>query len=305
MSSSLDNYLAELSDPSKPLAISKLANLSELTPEEIDSFDRSWPDIDVERRRQITGRLVELVEDNVELEFDAIFLSCLADSDVVVRARAVEGLGLTEERSAIEPLVDLLLKDEDYNVRAAAAGALGKFAMQAELGKLPQSDANKVEEALLAAFNSSAEHYTVRCRVLEAISPLERPFIDDMIRQAYRSDTFEFQVSAIYSMGRNCNPGWLPILLKELRSPNAQLRFEAARACGELEEEEAVSHLLELTHDNDAEVQMSAIEALGRIGGDEAREVLQEFLESPSESIREAAQDALDEIGFWDDPASL
>lgn len=305
MSSSLENYLAELHDLSKPLVTSKLANLSDLSPEEVDSFDGAWPGIDVERRRQIAGRLMELVEDNLELDFDAIFRSCLADSDSVVRSRAAEGLGLSEERSVIDPLVSLLLEDEDYTVRAAAADALGIFAMQAELGKLPQSDASKVEEALLTAFNSSVEHPIVRCRVLEAISPLEKPHVEDMIRQAYRSDTVEFQVSAIYSMGRNCNPGWLPILLTELRSSDAQLRFQAARACGELEEEEAVPHLLELTRDSDAEVQMSAIEALGRIGGDEAREVLQEFLDSPSESIREAAQDALDEIGFWEDPATL
>ena len=91
--SSLENYLAELSDLSQPLATSKLANLSELAPEEVDSFDSAWPGIDVERRRQITGRLVELVEDNLELDFDAVFRSCLADSDSVVRARAAEGLG--------------------------------------------------------------------------------------------------------------------------------------------------------------------------------------------------------------------
>ncbi len=305
MSTHLEHYLEELRDLSKPLITSKLANLSDLSPEEAEVFNREWPYIDIERRRQIAGRLAELLEDNIELDFDDVFRSCLADTDSVVRVQAAEGLWGSEERTLIDPLVDLLLWDEEHAVRAAAANALGGFAMLTELGKLPESDANKVEEALLAAFSSSEEHLVVRCRVLEAISPLGKPQIEEMIRQAYRSDKLELQVSALYAMGRNCHPGWLPVLLKELRSSSAQLRFEAVRACAELEAEEAVPHLLELTRDGDVEVQISAIEALGQIGGSEAKEVLQECLESSDESIREAAQEALDELGFWKDPLSL
>ena len=48
-----------------------------------------------------------------------------------------------------------------------------------------------------------------------------------MIRDAYYSSELDFQASALYAMGRNCNPSWLPLLLKELHSPNPQLRFEA------------------------------------------------------------------------------
>ena len=77
------------------------------------------------------------------------------------------------------------------------------------------------------------------------------------------------------------------------------------RACAELEAEEAVPHLIELTRDSDAEVQISAIEALGRIGGGEAREGLQRCLDSSEEVIRAASQEALEELGFWDDPSSL
>jgi HEAT repeat protein len=302
---SLQDYLEELKDLGRPLATSKLATLSDLTPEEEAEFDREWPDVDVERRRQIVARLDDLLEDNLELDFDAVFRLCLGDPDSAVRARAVGGLQASEDRRLIEPLVGLLREDEDGSVRAAAASALGKFAMLAELGKLPEGDAAKVEEALLAAFNREGEDLAVRCRVLEAISPLERPVVEEMIRQAYRSDCLEFQVSALYAMGRNCHPGWLPVLLKELHSPNPQLRYEAVRACAEQEAEEAVHHLVELASDGDAEVQTSAILALGEIGGEEAKEVLARCLESENEAVREAAQEALDEMGFWEDPTAL
>jgi len=305
MSSPLEQYLAELRDLSKPMAISKLANLSDLLAEEADIFRREWPNIDVTRRKQIVGQLAELAEDNLELDFDEVFRSCLTDADGEVRVKAIEGLWGCEERSLIDPLIRLLLEDVEHSVRAAAADGLGRFTMLAELGRLPESDAHRVEEALLTAFNKGNEQLNVRLRVLEAISPLTKPQVEEMIRQAYRSDSLEFQVSAVYAMGRNCNPGWLPVLLKELRSPDPQLRFEAVRACAELEAEEAVPHLIELTRDSDAEVQISAIEALGRIGGGEAREGLQRCLDSSEEVVRQASQEALEEIGFWEDPSSL
>jgi HEAT repeat protein len=305
MSSPLEQYLAELHDLSKPMAISKLANLSDLFPEEADIFRREWSDIDVTRRRQIVGQLAELAEDNLELDFDEVFRSCLTDADGEVRVKAIEGLWGCEERSLIDPLIRLLLEDVEHSVRAAAADGLGRFALLAELGKLPESDAHRVEEALLTAFNKGNEQLNVRRRVLEAISPLTKPQVEEMIRQAYRSDSLEFQVSAVYAMGRNCNHGWLPVLLKELRSSDPQLRFEAVRACAELEAEEAVPHLIELTRDSDAEVQISAIEALGRIGGGEAREGLQQCLDSSEDVIRQASQEALEDIGFWEDPSSL
>ena len=92
MSSPLEHYLTELRDLSKPMAVSKLANLSDLSSEETDIFGREWPDIDVTRRRQIVGQLAELAEDNLELDFDDVFLSCLTDADGEVRVKAIEGL---------------------------------------------------------------------------------------------------------------------------------------------------------------------------------------------------------------------
>ena len=303
--SPLERYLTELRDTTRPVVMSKLARLSELSPEETEVFKREWPGIDVARRRQIVERLTELVEDNFDLDFKVVCFSCLSDSDSEVRVKAIEGLWLYEERSLIDPLVNLLLKDESYTARAAAANALGKFTLLAELGKLSSSDTRKIEAALLNAFNKENEHTNVRCKALEAISSLNNPQVEKIIRRAYQSNIFEFQVSAIYAMGQNCNRGWLPVLLKELHSLNAQLKFEAVEACAKLEAEEAVPRLIELVKDDDPEVQMSAIEALGHIGSDEALEALRKCLDSGEEHIRKMAQEALDEIRLWEDPFNL
>jgi len=307
MSSALENFLKGLCDSGKPVVVSKLVNLSDLSREEMEAFRSAWHGIDVARRRQIVGMLVEVAEDNFELNYDPIFRLCLGDGDGdgEVRAKAVEGLSECEERSLLDPLISLLLGDLEDSVRAAAAAALGTFAMLAEFGELKANDADKVEKALLTAFSSKKEQMDVRCRALESISMMSRPQVEVMIRQAYQSDDLELRASALCAMGRTCNSDWLSILLQELSSPSAQLRFEAARACAELEADDAVPRLIELTRDDDAQVRLSAVEALGRIGGNEAKQALQECRDGADDAMSEAAEDALDEMKFWEDPFAV
>jgi HEAT repeat protein len=305
MPSNLENYLKDLRDVEKSLVISKLVNLSDLSREEMEAFKNMWAGINVARRREIVERLVELAEDNFELDYTAIFRLCLGDGDGQVRAKAIDGLSECEERSLLDPLISLLLGDLEDSVRVAAAAALGTFAMLAEFGELKANDADKVEKALLTAFNNKKEQMDVRCRALESISMMSRPQVEVMIRQAYQSDALEFRASALCAMGRTCNSDWLSILLQELGSPSAQLRFEAARACAELEADDAVPRLIELTRDDDAQVRLAAVEALGRIGGNEAKQALQECRDGPDDAMSEAAEDALDEMKFWEDPFAI
>ena len=305
MPSNIENYLKDLHDTGKPLVISKLVNLSDLSREEMEAFKNMWAGINVARRREIVERLVELAEDNFELDYDQIFRLCLGDGDGEVRAKAIEGLSECEEQSLLDPLISLLLGDLEDSVRVAAAAALGTFAMLAEFGELKANDADKVEKVLLTAFNNKKEQMDVRCRALESISMMSRPQVEVMIRQAYQSDALEFRASALCAMGRTCNSDWLSILLQELGSPSAQLRFEAARACAELEADDAVPRLIELTRDDDAQVRLAAVEALGRIGGNEAKQALQECRDGPDDAMSEAAEDALDEMKFWEDPFAI
>jgi HEAT repeat protein len=105
-------------------------------------------------------------------------------------------------------------------------------------------------------------------------------------------------------MGRNCDPEWLQFLITELRADDAAIRYEAAIACGELGEEEAVCHLTKLTEDGDVEVQLAAIQALGKIGGSEARQHLEKCLSSSSEAVIQVASQALHELEVTIEPLS-
>ena len=297
--------IVELGNSDRPLLSSSLAELSNLNSEEIELFADSWAAIEPKRQRQIVQRLVELTEDNLELNFDSIFKYCLKDQDDEVRSKAIEGLWENEEASLINCLINLLEQDSSEKVQAAAATALGKFAMLAEHNKLRSCHISRIQEALLAVISDKNKPVEVRRRALEAVAPLSIPQVKTTIMEAYQSHDSRLRISSIYTMGKNCDPCWLPILLKELASAEAEVRYEAARACGELEEEEAVPYLIKLINDLDVDVQMSAIQALGKIGGTRAKKCLEQCLRNSSQAIRQAAEQALLGLRIKEDPLSL
>jgi HEAT repeat protein len=71
-------------------------------------------------------------------------------------------------------------------------------------------------------------------------------------------------------MGRSADNYWIATLIDELQNDDAEIRYEAATACGMIEDEEAVPYLIDLLADDDAEVREQAIVALGAIGGEDA-----------------------------------
>ena len=302
---SIEETIADLADSDKPLLNSRLIELSNLNPEEIRILEQAWAAIELKRRQQIVYRLVELSEDNLELNFDSIFKNCLQDRDAEVRSKAIEGLWESEEASLINPLVNLLEQDSSEKVQAAAATALGKFAMLAELKKLRSGYTSRVYQALLTTISDKTKPIEIRCCALEAVAPLSLPQVRKAIIEAYQGHNSKLRISAIYAMGKSCNYSWLPILLKELANADAEIRHEAVRACGELGEEKTAPYLTELINDSDIDVQLAAIQALGKIGGSEAKKCLEQCQNNPSEAIRQMAEQALQELEAWEAPFSF
>lgn len=298
----VEQTIAKLVDPDKELSDSWLADLSSLNSAELKLLEQAWPTIELKRRRQIIYRLTELAEDNFELNFDGIFKGCLKDKDAEVRSKAIEGLWENEEASLIEPLIEFLEKDGSEAVQAAAATALGKFALLAELGKLRPNHKARISQSLLAVINDNNKPVEVKRRALEAASPLTLSQMKKAIAEAYRSGNNKLKISALFAMGKSGNPSWLPILFKELANADSEIRYEAAGACGELGEEEAASYLCELVNDPDTDVRLAAIQALGKIGGPEAKGCLEKCLNHPDEAIQKASEEALSQLEAEEDP---
>jgi len=291
----------DIANNDKSLLNTSLADLSNLSSNELGIFEKIWNGLDIDRRRNIVSRLVELAEENFELNFDSIFKNCLKDPDAEVRAKAIEGLWENEETILITPYIRMLNEDKSEVVQAAAAKALSKYAMLAELKKLGPYSSSRVSQALMAILMDKNKPKEVWRRALEAAAPLSLPEVKKSIDEAYNSTDPKIRNSAIYAMGKNCDSSWMPILIKEMSSTSTDSRYEAAGACGEICDEEAVPYLIKLTLDKDPEVQRVAIESLGKIGGVKAKQYLLKCLKSPDEIISEAAELALKQIEAEED----
>lgn len=299
---SIRKALNEIVDPEQPLRSVELANLTKLTDDERQEFAQTWPEVPVERRRQVLEQLTALAEDNVELDFDAIFFEALHDRDPSVRINAIRGLWEHEHRDVIPALIALLQDDDNAAVRAEAALALGRFVLLGEFEEARPRDVEAVTDALRRSFADGAEAVEVRSRAVESIGASSQPWARDIIHDAYDSGDPRLVTSAVHAMGRSADTYWLPTVLNELQSDDPEVRYEAAAAAGMIEDEEAVPDLIAMVEDEDSDVREQVLMALGAIGGEEAIEALREQANSPDERTREAAMQALEEAEFGDDP---
>ena len=298
----LERFLQEAAQEEGVPNHSLLVQLSGLNDQELELFRRWWPSIPTEQRRTLMKRLVTMAEDNVELEFNPVFRHCLADSDPEVREQAASGLWECDDRNLIGPLMALLEEDPYEQVRASAATALGKFGSLAEAGKLLPREGDRIKELLLSVLENGQESIEVLRRSLEAVACFNTSRVHELIRWAYNGPEPKLRISALYSMGRTCDPTWLPILFKEMESKDPTMRYEAVSACAELGEEEAVLYLVPLLQDDDLQVQLSAVRSLGAIGGALAKRALQRCVKSDDEALQDAAQEALKHLEVEDDP---
>ena len=298
----LDTYIAELGDESGPVKRSGLLQLSSLTREDAHDFRRLWRGVGKERRREVLAALLELSEDNLELDFSAIFRACLSDECELVREQATRGLLETDDRAIIRPLIGLLKDDPAAKVREAAAITLSQFTDLAQQGKLMSRDEARIKDALLEVIARGDEEPGVYRRAIEAVGSFDTPETSAIVREAYESDNSRMRQSAIYAMGRSSNSEWLPIVLGELNAVDPGIRYEAANACGLLGGESTIPRIAALIGDEDIEVQCAAAIALGNIGGPTAKLALRRAIEIGDDALTEAAAEALENLEFDEDP---
>ncbi len=305
----MSNNLAEIIQQiatEETLKPSLLYTLSRLETAKLAFLRTQWPDIPLKRRQAILRTLVEISESNFEVDFSAVFKLGLGDEDETIRADSISGLWENETPRFMRRLLTLLDQDPSSRVRATAATALGRFIYLGEIEKFAAEQADLAKTGLLACIHREGEPIEVRRRAIEAVAYINEPPIQRLIEAAYYDEAEEMQISAIFAMGRSADGRWQKNVITELDNPSPAVRFEAARACGELESSQAVPSLVELlNNDPDVEVQQMVIWALGHIGGQAARQTLEDCLESENEAIVTAATDALEELNILGDSLEL
>lgn len=298
-----ESSIGELTDPNKRLSATQMVGLSSLDRDQLETLSEAWEDMTPERRLSLITDLAELIEDNIDLNYDAIFKLALNDDEPAVRAAAIAGLYEYEGGDLIPVLAGLLLGDPESEVRAEAAVALGRYALAAEFDRLDVSDEGAVKKALTESVEDEDEDDIVRAKAIEALGVLSDEATRDLIESLYAEERLWLQIGAVDAMGRSCDEVWLPIVTKEMTNRAPEMRQAAAFAAGEIGSEAAVEPLVDIAvHDPDRQVQLAAIHALGEIGGRVAKVALQAVLYQGDDELQAAVEEAMAEVSFKEDP---
>jgi HEAT repeat protein len=293
--SELKDILEQLGRRKEAIPFSQLYALSDLTREQMDEFRTTWVTLPTAQRRRLIHAMVDLAESSFQVSFDAIFRHCLADPDDEVRALAIDGLWENEEIGLVGPLLSMVRADPSARVRAAAATGLGRFVLAGELERLEPAVQTRIVTELLTTIHLADESVQVRRRALESAAYASTPEALEALEIAYYEDDEEMRISAVVGMGRSCDKRWADIVLTELGSTSAAMRYEAALASGELMLRQAVPLLENLLNNADPLLRDATIWALGQIGGSRAKQILLSAYEDADEDTRSVVEEALAE----------
>ncbi len=277
---------------------SRLRALSEPTDETLRRVMAMWARVSAERRRELLAALERLSEEDATLDFHRIALTALRDADPATRILAVRGLQNEDRPEYMRLLLTLLREDDVPTVRAELASVLGTYVVAAELGMMPEEDAETLAATLRDVIEDIEEADEVRGRALEALGAFSDEPTAELISEQYEVGNHRMRVAALRAMGRTASEGWLEVLVYHFDDEDAEIRAVSAEAAGALLVDEAVPPLIMLAQeDKDDDVQVAAIRALGEIGNDEAERVLSRWLsERRDPHIQEAIRDALAEV---------
>ncbi|MDP2976718.1 MAG: HEAT repeat domain-containing protein [Anaerolineales bacterium] len=294
--------LDALLDDSKPFPPRFLYLFSDMEPGNLKLLLKTWPQVSLTRQRALLEDLKELAEDNTLLCFDDLARALLKDPGPQVRVLALHLLWECGDTRLVPTFLEILNEDSDFNVRAAAATALGMFIYLGELEEVPPHIQRKVEDNLLAVLRSS-DQILVRRRALEALGSSSRPEVTGLIEAAYDGEEADWKVSALFAMGRSGDEGWGKQVLSNLRNQNEAIRMEAIHAAGDLGLASARPVLLDmLANEEDVEMQHEIIWELTKIGGEDVRDRLEELL-ALAEDDEETGfiEEALENLAFTEE----
>jgi HEAT repeat protein len=293
-----------LLDDSTPFPPRYLHLFSDIAPTDLTILMKDWPKISTKRKHSLLEDLEELAETDTLTNFDNLARPLLKDTDPQVRVQAIRLLWENEDPRLASIFLKMLNEDEDAEVRAAAANALGLFVYQGEVEKIPEDTHHRIEDALLKTA-TSAKETLVRRRALESLGYSGREEVIPLIEAAYHEKNPEWVVSSLFAMGRSCDERWKKQVLSKLHAPYEDIRSEAIHAAGELELASARPVLLDILEDEeDLELRRELIWALSKIGGEGVRTRLEELLDAETDDEEaDFIEEAMDNLTLTENMA--
>jgi HEAT repeat protein len=275
-----------------------LYRFSDLDPDELLELKPIWEQLPAWRRKALLEDLEQLFGDDYLLSFEAICRLGLEDPETEIRFLSIRSLFEYDTIDLIPTFLDLVVNDQQEDIRAVAATVLGKYVYKGEVDEIPRETLKQIEDQLLAVTQSN-DSMLVRRRALESLGFSSREELPALIEEAYNQTEYDWVVSAIFAMGRSCDKRWQEPVLKMLNHVLPAVRTEAARAAGGIEISDAADPLIELLDDDNDDVRLAAAWSLSQIGGEGVQEALNMMLEETDDAEQaEFIDSAIDNLIF-------
>jgi len=284
----------------RPFPAGLLYFFSDLGREDLRRLSEVWPKVRVQRRRALLEDMENLAEADTLLFFDHFATSCLEDEDPVARATAIRLLWQSQNEDLVPLLIKRMTEDTESIVRAAAATGLGMFVYLGELDEIKTATYEDLLQKLIQTHLGS-DDVLVRRRALEALGYASHPDIPGFIKKAHDTNDDDWLQSALFAMGRSYDQRWIKSVVQMLDHPDPMVQYEAVRAAGELEAQEARDLLLDLldTCPDDQDLLFAAIWSLTKIGEGGVRELIEMSLEETNDpEEQQFLEEALENLDF-------
>ena len=256
----------------------------------------AWSSLDERVRVGVLRKINGVAEERFELQFGRFLRLALRDPSAVVRQLAVSGLWEDTGVELLPLFLDLMQSDESVDVQAEAARSLGTFTAMAAEGALEPIRALDLGEQMIQMVQRKGLSYSLRRGMIEALGSLASDQrVSAIIQAAYESGDDGEMASALFAMGRSHSQRWLPSVMTELDHQEPEIRLEAVRSAGLIGDERAIPLLAEIAASDEAEIKFAAITALGQIGGRPAAAALRRLQEIAQDEQAELFEEAIEE----------
>jgi HEAT repeat protein/beta-lactamase regulating signal transducer with metallopeptidase domain len=198
----------------------------------------------------------------------------LKDEDAEVRRAAAHSLGRLKDSRAVPGLMGAL-GDSEPRVRAAAAEALGEF-----------EDARAVAPLAALLNDPSTE---VKHSALEALSHFEDGVPSEVVIRLLGDADAEVRHSAAHLAGKLRDKSALAALAKLVGDPSSDVREAAIEAIGELKDPAAASAVMPALSDADADVREQALDAIEELKAPIGESTLIGLMRDPHPDVRQKA----------------
>lgn len=175
----------------------------------------------------------------------------LNDKSLQIRSMAVFALGVKPTAECFGLLLDLL-KDDDYGIRADAAGAMGYLQDQ------------RAFEPLVRLFYEDTS-WLVRFSAAVSLGNLQNPRAKEVLLEALKSEEVVLQQAAIAALGEIKSIDAIEPMLNFVQSEDWLVRQRLAEALGNLPSDQSISALQYLQKDSHPQVSKAATISLDKL----------------------------------------